>query len=114
MPVAEIGCCGAYCRTCRALAPRGQCLGCKLGYSGGQRDINKARCAIKLCCFRDRGYETCADCAGYAGCELIQGFYRKNGYKYRKYRQAIEFIRSDGYAGFLTIADGWRGPYGKY
>lgn len=113
MTVREIGCCGAYCRTCRAIVPRGECLGCKLGYEEGERDIDKARCRMKLCCFRDRKLETCADCPDYSGCEIIHGFYGKNGYKYGKYRQSVEFIRENGYAEFIKSADVWNGPCGK-
>jgi hypothetical protein len=57
--------------------------------------------------------ETCADCAEYPTCELIHGLYAKNGYKYQKYRQSIEFIRAEGYTEFLKLADKWKGPYGK-
>ncbi len=113
MAIIEIGCCGAYCKTCRAAAPAGPCRGCKLGYETGGRDINKSRCAIKLCCFRDRRLETCADCADYASCALIGGFYNKNGYKYKKYRQSIEYIRKNGYPDFIRLADAWSGPYGR-
>jgi hypothetical protein len=41
-------------------------------------------------------------------------FYRKSGYKYKKYRQAVEYIRENGYECFLEIADRWTGPYGNY
>lgn len=37
----------------------------------------------------------------------------KQGYKYGKYKQSIEFIRNNGYPKFLDIANGWKGPYGK-
>jgi hypothetical protein len=40
-------------------------------------------------------------------------FQDKSGTKYKKYKQTIEFIRENGYDAFLTIADGWTGPYGK-
>jgi hypothetical protein len=40
------------------------------------------------------------------------GFFNKKGYKYRKYREAIEFIRAHGYPAFLTQADAWSGAYG--
>jgi hypothetical protein len=46
-------------------------------------------------------------------CEIIHTFNDKNGTKYRKYKQAIDFIGENGYDAFLTIADGWTGPYGK-
>ena len=36
------------------------------------------------------------------------------GYKYKKYKEAIEFVRSNGYAAFIKIADGWKMLYGKY
>jgi hypothetical protein len=113
MSIREIGCCGAYCRTCRALAD-GSCRGCKLGYDSGERDINKARCKIKVCCLKERQFETCADCSDYPDCTVIQNFYTKEGYKYRKYRQAMEFIRVNGYDSFILIADKWKGPYGKF
>jgi hypothetical protein len=112
MSIKEIGCCGAYCRTCRALAD-GSCRGCKLGYENGERDINKARCKIKVCCFKGRGFETCADCSDYSSCSIIQGLYSKKGYKYGKYRQSTEFIRQNGYDSFLRIADSWTGAYGR-
>lgn len=113
MSVREIGCCGAYCKTCRAFVPEGVCRGCKLGYEDGDRDIDKAKCKIKLCCFKDRRLETCADCSDYPDCGIIHGFYEKNGYKYKKYRQSVEFIKENGYDRFLVFADGWKGPYGK-
>ena len=49
MTIREIGCCGAYCKTCRMASTGSQCKGCKLGYEEGQRDINKAKCKIKTC-----------------------------------------------------------------
>jgi hypothetical protein len=113
MTIREIGCCGAYCKTCPALLDK-SCRGCKLGYERGERDIDKAKCKMKVCCFKERGYETCADCPEYVSCEIIKEFYGKKGYKYKKYRQALEFIRENGYARFIEIADTWRGPYGKY
>ena len=111
--IREIGCCGAYCKTCRASVTGSNCRGCKLGYETGERDINKAKCKIKLCCFKERKLETCADCADYPGCKIIYGFHDKRGAKYKKYKQAIEFIRKNGYAEFLKIAKNWKGPYGR-
>jgi hypothetical protein len=112
MSIREIGCCGAYCKTCRELVA-GICRGCKLGYDNGDRDINKAKCKIKVCCFRDRQLETCADCPDYPACPIIQDFHQKGSYKYKKYQQSIEFIRENGYAQFVEIADSWKGPYGR-
>ena len=113
MTIREIGCCGAYCKTCPALLDK-SCRGCKLGYENGKRDITKAKCKMKLCCFKERSYETCADCPDYLSCEILNEFYGKKGYKYRKYRQALDFIRENGYTKFIEIADAWRGPFGRY
>ena len=107
-----IGCCGAFCGTCCPLA-QGHCKGCKLGYDRGDRRIEDAKCAIKLCCVRDKGYQTCADCSDLSSCPTIQDFYRKNGYKYGKYREAIEFIKVHGYHEFLEKAKQWKGAYGR-
>ncbi len=111
-PKTHIACCGAYCKTCKPFI-NGHCKGCKLGYAEGQRDINKARCKIKLCCFRDKSLETCADCAELDACQIIHSFQDKSGYKYKKYKQAMEFIRTHGYAKYIKLADKWKGPYGR-
>jgi hypothetical protein len=111
--ILKIGCCGAYCKTCPAWTTK-FCRGCKLGYKDGKRDINKTKCKIKACCFKERKYETCADCKDYPKCKIIQDFYSKKGYKYKKYKQAIEFIRENGYPKFLKIANKWKCQYGKY
>jgi hypothetical protein len=42
--IKEIGCCGAYCKTCieewqkKKRPDERTCLGCKLGYESGKRD----------------------------------------------------------------------------
>jgi len=110
-PVAYIGCCGAYCRTCRALLD-GSCRGCKLGYADGKRKLESARCRMKVCCL-GRGLQACADCPDLSGCDIISGFFSKNGYKYGRYRQSTEFIRAYGHAAFIAQADDWRGAYGR-
>ena len=112
MSIEEVGCCGAYCGTCKVIK-EGLCLGCKIGYSTGARDISKAKCKIKVCCIQ-RGYNSCADCSEYVSCDNIQGFFAKNGYKYKKYKQALEYIKKNGYEKFISIADGWKMQYGKY
>jgi hypothetical protein len=68
---------------------------------------------MKVCCFAKKRLETCADCRDYAGCGVIQGFFGKNGYKYGKYKQSIEFIRKNGYPKFIEAAKGWKGAYGR-
>ena len=68
---------------------------------------------MKVCCLKEMKLETCADCPGLPTCKIIQDFFNKSGYKYRKYRQSIEFIRKNGYPSFIAIADGWKGAYGR-
>lgn len=112
MTLIEVGCCGAYCGKCRPFKEKA-CKGCKIGYDNGERDISKARCKMKVCCI-GKGYDSCADCSGVLKCNIINDFYSKSGYKYAKYKQAIEFIRQHGYVEFIKIADTWTNAYGKY
>ena len=117
LTIQEIGCCGAYCKTCiqwqKDKYPNERaCLGCKLGYSDGKRDLGRAKCKIKICCFGKRKHETCADCIDYP-CEVVMSFYSKNGSKYIQYRRQVEFIRENGYVEFIKLADRWKGPHGK-
>ncbi len=108
-----VGCCGAYCKTCNPFL-KGFCKGCKPGFDTADRDIEKARCKIKICCFRDKKLDTCADCTELESCVTIESWFSKNGYKYRKYEQAIRFIKENGYAEFFRIADTWRNAHGRY
>lgn len=112
MSLREIGCCGAYCRTCKAYANK-KCKGCKIGYGPGGRDLEKARCPMKVCCLK-KGLNTCADCALLDTCVTINRFFGKKGYKYQKYKQAILFVKAEGYEKFLKIAAKWTNAYGKY
>jgi hypothetical protein len=107
-----IGCCGAYCKTCPPLIEN-YCKGCKLGYDTGKRDINDAKCKMKVCCFKEKKLETCADCPDYFTCKIMFDFHSKNGYKYKKYKQSIEFIRKNGYAEFLKTSKDWKRAYGR-
>jgi len=111
MSIEETGCCGAYCRTCPVIKEN-KCRGCKLGYADRTRDLSKARCKIKVCCIQ-RQYNSCADCETYDECAIIQGFFNKKGYKYKKYKEALHYIRANGYEEFIAIADGWKVQYGK-
>lgn len=111
MSIEQIGCCGAYCRTCRAYTQKA-CRGCKIGYGSGERDIKRAKCKIKLCCL-SKEFDSCADCAELDVCEIVNEFYNKNGYKYHKYRQAVMFIRNNGYGKFVKIADTWKNALGR-
>lgn len=112
MSILEIGCCGGYCKTCKEFT-KGICAGCKLGYENGKRDINKAKCRMKLCCFKERNLQTCADCSDYIECEIIHEWFNKQGYQYKKCRESIEYIRNHGYTSFIKKADNWKNLYGK-
>ncbi|MEX1307127.1 MAG: DUF3795 domain-containing protein [Eubacteriales bacterium] len=112
LPTEAIGCCGAYCGSCRAYRDK-TCKGCKLGYADGTRDLKKAKCKIKRCCV-GKGYISCADCLAYDRCETIQRFHQHEGYKYGKYRKAIALIKAKGYDEYLKIAKKWTHAYGKF
>ena len=107
----KIGCCGAYCRTCREFLKT--CKGCKLGYLDGSRELRRAKCGMKVCCLT-KGHITCADCERFDSCETLQGFLLHPGYKYSKCGQALAFIRANGYSAFLEVADRWKNAYGKF
>jgi hypothetical protein len=111
-PERFIGCCGAYCRTCRSFV-RGDCKGCKLGYDEGKRDIARARCRIKVCCFVRSGLETCAECPKSDSCETLGAFHGKRWKEYAGYRQSFEFMRANGYEAFVQRAEGWTRGYGE-
>ena len=68
---------------------------------------------MKVCCI-GKGFNSCADCESYDTCEIIQGFYSKKSYKYKKYKEATLFIKENGYSKLLEIADCWKNQYGKY
>jgi hypothetical protein len=70
------------------------------------------QCRMKLCCFRDKGLGTCADCTEFDICEIIQPWFEK-GYKYRRCKTYLEFIREHGYERFLEKADKWNNAEGK-
>lgn len=50
----------------------------------------------------------------YNGYNMIQAFIQHPGYKYTKYKQALEFIRTHDYAAFLQVTESWKNAYGKY
>lgn len=108
----ELGCCGAYCKTCKVFKEN-LCKGCKIGYADKTRDLAKAKCQIKICCI-SKNYTSCADCIEYRQCQTINNFYNHQGYKYKRYKQAIEYIINTGYQAFFEIADKWDNAYGKY
>ena len=44
----------------------------------------------------------------------IQAFFGHKGYKYAKYRESLEFIRSHGCRAFMEAAANWKGAYGRF
>ncbi len=78
-----------------------------------ETDLSRARYKTRLCCL-DRGAATRADCDEFVSCEVLQSCLAKRGYRYRKYREALGFIRANGYDEFVRLADGWKAPYGRY
>ena len=107
----KIGCCGAYCKTCREFEKT--CKGCKPGYLDSSRDLSRVKCRMKKCCLT-KGHITCTNCEEYEHCEIVQAFLNHPGYKYSKYKQALEFIRAHGHAAFLNAAKHWTSACGKY
>ena len=75
--------------------------------------MSRAKCRMKKCCLT-KGHITCVDCAEYESCEIIQSFLNHHGYKYGKYKQALEYIRAHDYAAFMKAAENWKNAYGKY
>lgn len=82
MSTVEIGCYGAYCKTCREYQKI--CKGGKPGYQDGSWDLSRAKCKMKKCCLT-KNIITCADYEEYDCCETIQAFLDHPGYKYGKY-----------------------------
>ena len=75
--------------------------------------MSRAKCKTKKCCLT-KGHITCGDCREYESCEIIQSFLNHHGYKYGKYKQALEYIRAHDYAAFMKAAENWKNAYGKY
>jgi len=110
--IEDIGCCGAFCGTCKVKKEKA-CIGCKFGYKNKERDLSKAKCKMKICCLT-KEFDTCADCKELDSCSIIQDFYNKNGYKYKKYKEAIIYIGNNGYIKYLNQTIKWTMQYGKY
>lgn len=68
---------------------------------------------MKKCCVSKK-FTSCADCNEINSCLISQEFYSKTGYKYKKYKQAIDYIRSNDYPIFLKQTEKWTMQYGKY
>ncbi len=107
-----IACCGAYCRTCKPYN-EGHCKGCKIGYESGERDIDRAKCKIKLCCFRDNKFDICSECDKFSNCKIFNGRFKVGTRDNKKYQEALVFIKKNGYSKFIELADQWTGPCGK-
>ncbi len=107
-----ITCCGCYCKTCRAFR-NNSCRGCRLGYETEERDINKAKCAVKICCFKEKGLATCADCKEFSDCKKIVKRFKIGSYDYKKCQECIMYIKENGYNSYIMNAEKWKGPWGR-
>jgi hypothetical protein len=107
-----IACCGAYCKTCKPFTD-GYCRGCKIGYESGERDLGRAKCEIKICCFKNNKFETCSDCKKYPNCSIFNNRFRIGSYNHKKYQEALSFINKHGYDKFILMANKWKSSTGK-
>lgn len=107
-----IACCGCYCKTCKAFIDM-SCPGCLIGYEKQERDINKAKCKIKICCYKEKKLLTCAECDHYCTCTIISERFKIGSRDNKKCLEALEYIRNNGKDNFINKADKWKGPFGK-
>lgn len=111
-PENYIACCGFYCKTCKEFTS-GLCKGCKLGYDTGARDINKVKCKIKLCCYKDKNFATCADCKEFPDCTIISTRFKIGTYQNKKCLESLHFIKNYGTSNYIKISDKWKNHCGK-
>ena len=111
-PENYISCCGFYCKTCKVYKTS-YCKGCKLGYETNKRDINKAKCNIKLCCYKDKQLITCAECKNFEDCEVVKARFKPGTYENKKCIEQLNFIKKNGCASFIEIANSWKNHYGR-
>lgn len=107
-----IACCGCYCKTCKAFINL-NCRGCKIGYDDNERDINKAKCKIKICCHKDKKLSTCAECIDYPKCSIISDKFKVGSYDNKKCLESLEYIKNNGYNNFIKKANNWKNNFGK-
>lgn len=107
-----VTCCGCYCKTCKPYID-GFCKGCKLGYRAGERDINKAKCKIKICCFKGKKLETCADCESVSNCEIFNNRFKVGTRDNERLQEALKYIKDHGYDKFIEKAKKWTSYAGK-
>ena len=77
MSILEIGCCGAYCKTCiqnqqEKYPDEKSCRGCKVGYKTGERNIDRVKCKIKICCFKEKQIQKLEKKLGKTGRILVR------------------------------------------
>lgn len=108
-----IACCGCYCKTCKAYQSY-NCRGCKLGYNNNERDINKTKCKIKLCCFKVKRLKTCADCDDFDQCIIISNRFKPGTRDNKKCLESLFYIKNQGYESYLNMANKWKNHFGKF
>lgn len=107
-----VACCGCYCKTCKMFINK-SCRGCKLGYDNKKRDINKAKCKIKICCYKDKNLTTCADCVNFQKCSIISNRFKVGSNDNKKCMESLEYIKNNGYDAFIKKAKKWKSYWGK-
>lgn len=111
-PEKYIACCGCYCKTCKEFINH-NCRGCIIGYSNKERDINRAKCKIKICCYKEKKLSTCAECIDFANCTIISEKFKPGSYDNKKCMEVLEYIKNNGKKKFMGKANEWKGPWGK-
>ena len=111
-PENYISCCGFYCKTCKEFTA-GLCKGCKIGYDKGVRDISKAKCKIKICCFKEKNLTSCAECKEFPDCTIISNRFKVGTYQNRKCLEALHFIKDNGTSNYIKSANSWKSHYGR-
>ncbi len=107
-----IACCGCYCKACKAFIDN-SCKGCKLGYSTNERDINKAKCKIKICCLKEKKLTSCAECKEFNDCKTFNSKFKIGTRNNKKCIEILNFIKDKGYDEFLLRTKTWTNHTGK-
>jgi len=99
-----VGACGLSCGLCPRYYTEGlsRCPGC-CGPDFGQKHPS---CGFITCCVKQRGLETCAQCADWAGCEkvaknLAAARHKDSFISYRPLADNFAYIRSNGIEEFV-------------
>ncbi len=95
----SIACCGIDCGLCPTYYTSGpsKCPGC----GGPEFSIKHPSCSILTCCVKNRGFETCAECAQYP-CEKLKPWDRADSFVTHKIcLQNLNDIKQNGLEKFI-------------